>query len=98
MKPPASMAWENGPTGGVSAGEVIAVLLMENSCGQSVHFLCAPERSPDRSSILGRCVPRCLEHGPCLRHCNRARLELRRTDGLRVRGLSHLPSPMTPTG
>src|SRR5437868_6764198 len=25
MKPPASIAWENGPTGGVSSGEVIAV-------------------------------------------------------------------------
>src|SRR6185437_1370390 len=29
----ASIAWENGPTGGVSSGEVIAVLLMANSCG-----------------------------------------------------------------
>ena len=26
-------AWENGPTGGVSSGEVIAVLLIANSCG-----------------------------------------------------------------
>src|SRR5262245_38705540 len=31
MNPPASTAWENGPTGGESSGEVIAVLLMENS-------------------------------------------------------------------
>src|SRR5881398_1804770 len=30
-KPPTSIAWENGPTGGVSSGEVIAVLLIENS-------------------------------------------------------------------
>src|SRR5438105_11784860 len=27
-KPPTSIAWENGPTGGVSSGEVIAVLLI----------------------------------------------------------------------
>jgi len=26
-------AWENGPTGGASSGEVIAVLLIANSCG-----------------------------------------------------------------
>src|SRR5437762_4066569 len=32
MKPPTSIAWENGPTGGVSSGEVIAVLFIENSC------------------------------------------------------------------
>src|SRR2546426_3465300 len=31
MKPPTSIAWENGPTGGASSGEVIAVLLMANS-------------------------------------------------------------------
>src|SRR5215471_2450783 len=41
MKPPASTAWENGPTGGESSGEVIVVLLMEDSCGQWV-------RLPDR--------------------------------------------------
>src|SRR5262245_47026954 len=39
MKPPASTAWENGPTGGASSGEVIAVLLMEDSCGQSVRLI-----------------------------------------------------------
>src|ERR1700722_19243803 len=33
MKPPTLIAWENGPTGGASSGEIIAVLLMENSCG-----------------------------------------------------------------
>src|SRR5437588_11015215 len=33
MKPSTLIAWENGPTGGVSSGEVIAILLMENSCG-----------------------------------------------------------------
>src|ERR1700733_6110822 len=38
MKPPVLMAWENGPTGGVSSGEVIAVLLMENSCGYWVKW------------------------------------------------------------
>src|SRR5438445_2584197 len=31
MKPPTSIAWENGPTGGASSGEVIAVLLMADS-------------------------------------------------------------------
>src|SRR5271156_1848003 len=30
-KPPTWIAWENGPTGGASSGEVIAVLLMANS-------------------------------------------------------------------
>src|SRR5256885_15175054 len=29
MKPSILIAWENGPTGGVSSGEVIAILLME---------------------------------------------------------------------
>src|SRR5215470_6418599 len=38
MKPPTSIAWENGPTGGQSSGEVIAVLLMENSCGYWVRW------------------------------------------------------------
>src|SRR5690348_13480757 len=38
MKPPTSTAWENGPTGGVSSGEVIAVLLMANSFGHSVRW------------------------------------------------------------
>src|SRR5438105_5000341 len=33
MKPPTSIAWLNGPTGGVSSGEVTAVLLMANSFG-----------------------------------------------------------------
>src|SRR6266481_8055352 len=33
MKPPTSIAWENGPTGGASSGEVIAVLLMADSFG-----------------------------------------------------------------
>src|SRR5215471_21174095 len=33
MKPPASTAWENGPTGGASSGDVTAVLLMDNSWG-----------------------------------------------------------------
>src|SRR5437763_13496382 len=33
-KPLTRIAWENGPTGGVSSGEIIAVLLMENSCGR----------------------------------------------------------------
>jgi hypothetical protein len=32
-KPSIWIAWENGPTGGVSSGEVIAVLLIANSCG-----------------------------------------------------------------
>src|SRR5258707_3361823 len=32
-KPPTSIAWENGPTGGASSGEVIAVLLMADSFG-----------------------------------------------------------------
>src|SRR5215469_18706983 len=32
-KPATSIAWENGPTGGVSSGEVIAVLLIATSCG-----------------------------------------------------------------
>jgi hypothetical protein len=32
-KPSILTAWENGPTGGASSGEVIAVLLIENSCG-----------------------------------------------------------------
>src|SRR5512135_3158759 len=31
MKPSTLIAWENGPTGGDSSGEVIAVLLMTNS-------------------------------------------------------------------
>jgi hypothetical protein len=31
MKPLAATAWEKGPTGGLSSGEVIAILLMENS-------------------------------------------------------------------
>src|SRR5215467_14239155 len=35
-KPPTWIAWENGPTGGVSSGEVIAVLLIANSCGHWV--------------------------------------------------------------
>src|ERR1700730_1120770 len=30
-KPPTAIAWENGPAGGESSGEVIAVLLMEHS-------------------------------------------------------------------
>src|ERR1700693_3124130 len=34
MKPPTLIAWENVPTGGVSSGEVIAVLLMANCCVQ----------------------------------------------------------------
>src|SRR5262252_4798124 len=38
MKPPAPTAWENGPTGGASSGEVIAVLLMENSCEYQVRW------------------------------------------------------------
>ena len=29
---PTSIAWENGPTGGVSSGEIIAFLLIANSC------------------------------------------------------------------
>src|ERR1700731_2498668 len=33
MKPPTLIAWENGPTGGASSGEVIAVLLMADSFG-----------------------------------------------------------------
>src|SRR5690242_21180664 len=33
MRSPALAAWENGPTGGESSGEVIAVLLMTDSCG-----------------------------------------------------------------
>jgi hypothetical protein len=32
-KPSTWIAWENGPTGGVSSGKVIGVLLMANSCG-----------------------------------------------------------------
>src|SRR5262249_37436064 len=32
-KPSILTAWEHGPTGGASSGEVIAVLLMENSLG-----------------------------------------------------------------
>src|ERR1700686_2926474 len=32
-KPSILTAWENGPTGGASSGEVIAVLLIANSCG-----------------------------------------------------------------
>src|ERR1700757_1704053 len=36
MKPPTSIAWENGPTGGASSGEVIAVLLMADSCRYAV--------------------------------------------------------------
>jgi hypothetical protein len=32
-KPSILTAWENGPTGGGSSGEVIAVLLIANSCG-----------------------------------------------------------------
>src|ERR1700716_1524272 len=36
MKPPTSIAWENGPTGGASSGEVIAVLLMADSFGYRV--------------------------------------------------------------
>jgi hypothetical protein len=35
-KPSIWIAWENGPTGGVSSGEVIAVLLIANSCGYGV--------------------------------------------------------------
>jgi hypothetical protein len=31
MKPPASTAWENGPTGGASSGAVIVIVHMENS-------------------------------------------------------------------
>src|SRR5262249_16919822 len=33
MKPSTLIAWENGPTGGVSSGEVMAILLMANSVG-----------------------------------------------------------------
>src|SRR5258708_4336564 len=36
-KPSTLIAWENGPTGGVSSDEVIAVLLMENSFGYWVN-------------------------------------------------------------
>src|SRR5437868_15112505 len=36
MKPSTLIAWENGPTGGVRSGEVIAILLMENSFGHWV--------------------------------------------------------------
>src|SRR4029077_4098806 len=38
-KPSILTAWENGPTGGVSSGEVIAVLLIANSCGYWVSEL-----------------------------------------------------------
>ena len=34
----ASIAWENGPTGGASSGETIAVLLMANSFGNQVYW------------------------------------------------------------
>src|SRR5213082_2719299 len=37
-KPSILTAWENGPTGGASSGEVIAVLLMANSCGYRVRW------------------------------------------------------------
>jgi len=33
MKPPTLIAWENGPTGGVSSGEVMAILLKTGSFG-----------------------------------------------------------------
>jgi hypothetical protein len=39
MKPSTLIAWENGPTGGVSSGEVIAILLMANSFGYWVWLL-----------------------------------------------------------
>src|SRR5712691_12515621 len=35
-KPSILTAWENGPTGGASSGDVIAVLLIANSCGYLV--------------------------------------------------------------
>src|SRR5882757_3956903 len=35
-KPSIWTAWENGPTGGASSGEVIAVLLIASSCGYYV--------------------------------------------------------------
>src|SRR6202790_4112897 len=38
MKPPTLIAWLNGPTGGVSSDEVIAVLLMANSFGYWVRW------------------------------------------------------------
>src|SRR6267154_640553 len=38
MKPPTLIAWENGPTGGVSSGDVIAILLMANSFGYWVRW------------------------------------------------------------
>src|SRR5437764_10722708 len=37
-KPPTSIAWENGPAGGASSGEVIAVLFIANSCGYLVRW------------------------------------------------------------
>jgi hypothetical protein len=38
MKPSILTAWENGPISGASSGEVIAVLLMENSFGYWVRW------------------------------------------------------------
>src|SRR5579864_3739796 len=52
MKPPTLIAWENGPTGGVSSDEVIAVLLMEHSCGYGLDGQDGGARSGARFQCL----------------------------------------------
>src|SRR5690242_20136267 len=57
MKPSTLIAWENGPTGGVSSGEVIATLLMEDSFGYRVRWFlarAASEHPSSRASSLAR--------------------------------------------
>src|SRR5262245_3808055 len=55
-KPSILTAWENGPTGGASSGEVIAVLLMTAPVGPSAadqrHQRCSPPRPGDCSGTL----------------------------------------------
>src|SRR6185503_15645978 len=57
-KPPTSIAWENGPTGGGSSGDVIAVLLMETTISLKDDFASHldAENFPDLIAVDSRLV------------------------------------------